>query len=358
VRLQGQMSKPPFWIPLASARLRHALTRTQFDAQPTPMLDSEPVVPPPRGSGVAFITGVSGFLGGAAADAFRRAGWRVAGFGRATRPTGQYELWATGDVDRSILACAAGELGAPEFVFHCAGGSSVGASVANPEADFVRTVLSVRETLAFLCACAPAARLIFPSSAAVYGANSTRPIIETAPPQPISPYGRHKLQAEMEIGAAVAEFGLQAVILRFFSLYGPGLRKQLLWDMATRLAEGHTRLEFSGTGNELRDFLFVQDAVRLVGIASDVKPTGAPLILNGGRGEAVSVRRAVETMARAFRREVPIGFSGTARSGDPAALVADISKARALGFTPQVGFEAGVGALSQWFAALPASATA
>jgi UDP-glucose 4-epimerase len=312
------------------------------------------MIQPPKGTGAAFITGAAGFLGGAVAAAFAKAGWRVAGFDQAPGAADGFAHWSTGDVHRDALARAAAGIGAPEVVFHAAGGSSVGTSIADPEADFARTVGSVRETLAFLQREAPGARLVYPSSAAVYGAVSAGPLTETAPLQPISPYGRHKLEAETAIAAAASGFGLEAVILRFFSLYGPGLRKQLLWDLAGRLASRPERLGLSGTGDEARDFLFIDDAVTLVGFAAGLAPAGAPKILNGGRGEAITVRQAAETLARAMGSEAAIGFSGEARAGDPAALVADISSARALGFAPRVAFEDGLERFALWFTNLAA----
>ncbi len=314
------------------------------------MSGSDLLVPQPKGAGVAFVTGAAGFLGGAVAGAFVRAGWRVASFDRSPGWAAGCAHWTTGDIHRGALAAAAAETGPPDLVFHAAGGGSVGASVADPEGDFARTVLSLRETLAFLQAHAPGARLIYPSSAAVYGAASAAPLAETSPLDPISPYGRHKVQAEAEIAAS----GLNAVILRYFSLYGPGLRKQLLWDLARRLAARPAQLELSGTGGELRDFLYVDDAVRLVGLAASLDVADRPLILNGGRGEAVQVRQAAETLSRAFGGDVAIGFSGETRAGDPAALVADVSRARSLGFEPQIGFETGARLFARWFAALPA----
>ena len=310
------------------------------------MSGSDNMVPAPFGSGVVFVTGAAGFLGGAVAAALVRAGWRVSGFDLTPGWSGGCAHWSTGEVRQEALARAAAEVGAPAVVFHAAGGSSVGASIADPEGDLQRTVGSLRETLAFLKSEAPLARLVYPSSAAVYGAAEPGPVPETAWLQPISPYGRHKLQAEFDIATS----GVNAVVLRFFSLYGPGLRKQLLWDLGQRLAARPGQLELSGTGEELRDFLFIDDAVRLVGLAA----TGPRMILNGGRGEAVSVREAAGALARALGLEVRIGFSGEARAGDPQALVADVSTARAAGFEPTVGFEDGVRRYAKWLAALPA----
>ncbi len=310
------------------------------------MSDSESNIPAPWGSGVVFVTGGAGFLGGAVAAAFVRAGWRVAGFDLTAGWAGGCAHWITGEVHRDELAKAAAEVGTPEIVFHAAGGSSVGASLADPETDFARTVLSVRETLAFVSAHAPVARLIYPSSAAVYGAAAAGPVEETEWLQPISPYGRHKLQAEFDI----ARSGVNAVVLRFFSLYGPGLRKQLLWDLAGRLAAKPERLELSGSGEEVRDFLFIDDALRLVGIAA----SSPSAIFNGGRGEAVTVREAAGALARALGSDAQIGFSGETRLGDPQTLVADIGAARKQGFEAKVSLEEGVRRYARWFSGLAA----
>jgi UDP-glucose 4-epimerase len=312
------------------------------------------LVPRPKGSGIAFVTGAAGFLGGAAACAFRDAGWRVAGFDPAPGGPEGLDFWARGAVNRKTLAKAAQRLGPPEVVFHAAGGSSVGASIADPEADFARTVGSLRETLAFLHRDGAGARLIYPSSAAVYGAAYIGPIAETAGLQPISPYGVHKVEAEMSIAAAVAGFGLDAVILRFFSLYGPGLRKQLFWDLAKRLAGGERRLDLSGRGDEARDFLFVDDAVAMIGLAAASDAATTVRTLNAGRGEATTVRVAAEALVGALGSDATVGFSGQTRSGDPASLVADVSEARALGFSPRVSFEEGMQRFARWFQGLPA----
>lgn len=313
------------------------------------------MIPAPNGSGWAWVTGAAGFLGGAVATALHEAGWRVCAWDQVGVPDPNPFDWRVfGVVERAALAFTTTQVGIPEIVFHAAGGASVGASLADPKTDFARTVGSLMEMLAFLREHAPHARLIYPSSAAVYGGASAEPLAENYTLEPISPYGLNKLHAEAEIIAASAEFGLEAVILRFFSLYGPGLRKQLLWDLAQRLASGPSRLDLSGTGEEQRDFLYIDDAVQLVGLAARVRLAGAPRTWNGGRGEAISVRRAAETLARAMGKHVAVDFSGETRAGDPAALVADVAAVRKLGFEPRTGFEAGVQAFADWFAALPA----
>jgi UDP-glucose 4-epimerase len=307
-------------------------------------------MPRPWGAGVAFVTGAGGFVGRHVVSALAGAGWRTAAFGPRTPPRDDglgllgASAWFTGPVSRTGLAAAAEAMGPPALAFHAAGGASVGASLADPDADFAKTVGSLREMLAFLADAAADAKLVYPSSAAVYGSGAAGPIPETAALAPISPYGEHKLEAER----LIAEAELDAVIIRFFSVYGPGLRKQLPWELAGRLAGPEPVIQLQGTGEEARDFLHVDDAVRLVGLAAGLPRAEAPVILNGGTGEAVTVRRMAETLRLAMGSAKPVGFSGQARAGDPASLVADIGRARALGFEPRVALDEGLAGFAAW----------
>ena len=298
--------------------------------------------------GVAFVTGAGGFIGEAVAAGLRRAGWRVVGLGHPARQSGSNSAapFIHGDIDLGSLAGAAERFGPPQLVFHAAGAASVGASIADPARDRARTIGSLEPVLAYLRTDAPRARLIYPSSAAIYGDAGEGPIAETAAPAPASPYGRHKLEAERLILAEHAARGLDSVIVRFFSAYGPGLRKQLLWELAGRLAAAPAGVELGGTGEEARDFLFIDDAVDLVlHLAASERP---PLFVNGGVGEAVTVRRIAETLRDAMGSDAPIRFSGKVREGDPRSLVADPAISAALGFRPSVPLASGVERLARW----------
>jgi UDP-glucose 4-epimerase len=306
------------------------------------------LAPPPYGTGIAFVTGAGGFLGGAALAAFQAAGWRAMGFGH---PGPGASGLVEGDISAERLAKAARETGVPEVVLHFAGGASVAASVSDPERDRARTLGSLAQTLTFLRDHAREARLVYPSSAAVYGAGASGPIGEDHSLAPMSPYGRHKQAAEAMIAEAASDFGLKAAIVRFFSLYGPGLRKQLLWELAGRLEAGPGEVALGGSGQEMRDFLYVEDAVRLVGALIPADLGGAPLIVNGGSGSGVSVRQIAEALAGALGSPARITFSGVVRAGDPPSLVADTSRLGALGFAPEVDLDGGLQRLAAWFRA-------
>ena len=141
------------------------------------------------------------------------------------------------------------------------------------------------------------------------------------------------------------------MIIRFFSAYGPGLRKQLLWELGSRLLRAPVEVELGGTGEEARDFLFVDDAVELVRHCAGLGRHAEPLVLNGATGLAVTVREAAGALALALDAQTAIGFSGAGRPGDPARLVADVRRAATSGFRARIPFEDGVARYAGWLKA-------
>ena len=137
--------------------------------------------------------------------------------------------------------CACGRAcGLPSTVFHLAGGSSVGLSIAQPFEDFSRTVSSTARLLEWLRGAAPDCRLIVASSAAVYGAKYVGPIPENAAPAPMSPYGEHKLMMEQLCRSYAITFGLRSTVVRLFSVYGPQFAKAIALGHLFAAATGRT----------------------------------------------------------------------------------------------------------------------
>ena len=183
-----------------------------------------------------WITGANGFIGRHLARALADAGHSVHGVGHGAleeieRNRLGLQLWLNGEIDATKLNALAVRSGLPSTVFHLAGGSSVGLSISQPHEDFFRTVVSTARLLEWLRGSAPECRLISVSSAAVYGANHQGPISENAVTLPMSPYGQHKLMMEQMCRSYAVTFGIRSTVARLFSVYGPHLRKQLLWDL-------------------------------------------------------------------------------------------------------------------------------
>jgi UDP-glucose 4-epimerase len=237
------------------------------------------------------------------------------------------------DITPSALKRLMAVVGPPDLLVHAAGGSSVGQSIEDPHADFQRTVGTAATVLDFVRTHAPRAIVVYPSSAAVYGAVGPGRISEEATLNPVSPYGVHKQMVEQLCLLYRRQFGIRCRLIRFFSLYGPGLRKQLLWDLSHKLATRPQELSLAGTGEETRDFLHVEDAARLVILVAEC-PGDEPILVNGGAGQAMTVRQVVEQFIALAGLRTRVGFTGQIRAGDPAHYEADITRVAALGYRP------------------------
>ena len=298
-------------------------------------------------SGTALVTGAWGFIGRHAAQRLARAGWTVSGIGHGRFDDAARDAWGvrefvTADV---TLAGLAGCGAKPDLIVHCAGGSTVGYSVTHPLEDFERTVATTAAVLEFARTGARGARVVFLSSAAVYGEAGSLPLREDAMLAPVSPYGVHKRIGEDLCRLYGAKFEVPSVIVRFFSVYGPGMRKQLLWDAGQRLRSGER--SFGGTGKETRDWLHVEDAASLIERAQAMASVVCPVI-NGGTGSGVSVAQVLGELFSALGSAESPRFTGSLRQGDPQALVADISKALATGWRPQIRWQDGVRGYAAW----------
>ncbi|UXH77633.1 NAD-dependent epimerase/dehydratase family protein [Roseateles amylovorans] len=309
-------------------------------------------------SPTVLITGGAGFLGQACARRFRVAGWRVVGLGHGRWTDDEalaagYDRWVNAGVTAKVLDGLA-DLGQDlHAVAHCASNGSVPYSLEQPLDAYERTVGSTVVLLDYLRRHAPTAVVLYPSSAAVYGAAPDRPLHETDAPNPVSPYGFHKQMVETLLAAHATCFGQPAVAVRFFSIYGPGLRKQLLWDASGRLLSGESPLTFFGTGEETRDWIHVDDAAALMlRLAERARgePTGPVRldIVNGASGERVTVREVLERLALALGSSAEICFNGTVRAGDPRFYHAAIHRMHAAGWSTSITLDQGLAAYALW----------
>lgn len=295
-----------------------------------------------------IITGASGFLGRHAARHFSSQGWVVYGIGHLANDFSSKQ-WGfshcfDSDVDFQSLSKMIEKTGRPDVVFHCAGSGSVGKSWVNPLQDFERTTLTTAAVIESMRCHASGALLIYPSSAAVYGESTANTLTEDSSLNPMSPYGLHKLISEDLCLGAHRIFGIRIVIIRFFSIFGLGLQKQLLWDITKRLAAGGETLTLDGMGFELRDFICIDDAVRLVKLVAELSPKAEFTIVNGASGIPTSVASIARLLIDAMGKtdSVNLKFSGRCRSGDPSQLVGDTHKLEQMGFKCKVSVEEGI----------------
>ena len=191
-------------------------------------------------------------------------------------------------------------------------------------------------------------KIIFASSAAVYGNPKHLPIKELDDVDPISPYGKHKLLAESLITKFYQDYKVAACSLRIFSVYGPGLKKQLLWDVYNKAmdAKGDS-ISLYGTGLESRDYIYIDDllsAIDLVLKNGDFNGT----IYNVASGVEVEIQKITKLLVSKLNKNINIQFNGVVKEGDPLNWLSDITRLKKMGYKSEVSIEVGVKRYVEW----------
>ncbi|CAN5375901.1 NAD-dependent epimerase/dehydratase family protein [soil metagenome] len=234
----------------------------------------------------------------------------------------------------------------PDVCIACFGAANPNASFAERDADFDLNVIKMRLLLEAIRRNSPGTRLVHLSSAAVYGNPSQLPIREDQDVCPISPYGWHKFQAETICREYAMLGDVPTVSVRIFSCYGPGLRRQLLWDTACKALAG-PRLALAGTGQESRDFIFISDLTRAIeAVVLNAVLDGRTI--NVASGVETTIREVVEHLTQALDWDGEISFSGAVRQGDPLNWRADISRLLETGYRPRISLAEGVAQFADW----------
>lgn len=301
-----------------------------------------------------WITGGKGFIGRHLARFIASQSHKVLGIGHGLWTEDDYmqwgfKYWLNADIDFASLTHLMVQFGPPDVIIHLAGGAAVGPSIQNPYEDFQRTVDTTARLLEWVRLYSPETRVVGASSAAVYGAGFSAPIIETNKGIPFSPYGFHKAMLETLFLSYQSTYELDLAAVRLFSVYGAGLEKQLIWDVCQKLRKSvNKKIDLHGTGHELRDWLHVEDAARLLWLVASHKDT-MPTVINGGTGIATSIAEVFELVCEAWGQEHHAIFSVKCRKGDPAYLVADITEAKKIGFSPAISLKDGIDDAVRWF---------
>src|SRR5712691_10055968 len=283
-----------------------------------------------------LVTGGAGYIGSHMVLALVEAGEEVvvlddlsSGFARAVHPKARL---VQGDVADEALVLRLIATHGVDAVIHFAARIVVPESIANPLGYYLSNTVKSRALLAAAIA-AGVRRFVFSSTAAVYGMPVENPVSESAPANPISPYGASKLMTEWMLRDAAAAHGLNYVALRYFNVAGadPQGRTGQSTPNATHLVKvaceaalgKRLALDVYGTdyptpdGTCVRDYIHVCDLVAAhLDALKHLRSGGDSLVLNCGYGRGFSVMDVIETVRRVSGNDFPIRFAPR-RPGDP-----------------------------------------
>jgi UDP-glucuronate 4-epimerase len=293
------------------------------------------------------VTGAAGFVGSNLAEQLVAAGHEVVGvdcftdyYDPAEKEANAREL----DVRRLDLAEQPLDLDGVDGVFHLAGQPGV-RSFGDVFPLYVRrNVLATHRV--FEAAAAAGVRVVFASSSSIYGEAESYPTREDAVPQPLSPYGITKLACEHLAHAYAAGLGLDAIVLRYFTVYGPRQRPDMFFRrVCDALAEGGS-FEIYGGGTQSRSFTEVGDAVGATIAAMERGSAGS--VFNVGGGDEASMLEAIAILEQVSGRTLQVTHIDAAK-GDVARTKADVTRIReALGWEPRTGLDDGLARMWSW----------
>jgi UDP-glucose 4-epimerase len=234
----------------------------------------------------------------------------------------------------------------PNALIHCVGAPTVSYSQQNPLIDFQNTVATAAYVLDAIVRFSPETRFVLVSSAAVYGDQSAPVLAEENDVCPVSTYGYHKWLAEIMVKEFCMQYGLISLVIRPFSVYGQGLRKQVLYDLCRRLVSKEQRIVLKGTGEERRDFINVADLASSIRhlLAIDARGT-----VNIGSGIGTTIRSLSQKVVALMNSDVDLTFDGQRIPFDPVSLVADTRRANEFGVSLNVNLATGLRAYCDWF---------
>lgn len=265
-----------------------------------------------------LVMGAGGFIGQHLVNKFLIKNRSVIAIGHGVDELKNRDKLTTisGEINESLLD----KIDKPDYIYFLLGGSSVASSMNEPVIDFEKTFQPLTIIIEKLKSEWSECRLIFISSAAVYGRNASQSTSTKTVCKPLSVYGLHKFLAEQYIEFHKINFNIKAKIIRPFSIYGPGLRKQLIWDALCKIK--NNQHEYFGSGLEERDWLHVSDFVDLL-IDMAAHFEAYPNVINAGYGRGTKIKEITSLLYQINNSKLHPEFANKSKEGDPQHLVCD-----------------------------------
>ena len=298
----------------------------------------------------AFVTGAAGFIGSNLVDRLLADGHEVTGFDNfstgfrcfleAALPERRFRL-VEGDLqDLEALTHA---MAGADFVFHLAANADVRFGPDHPRRDLEQNAIVTWNVLEAMRA-SGVRRIAFSSTGSVYGEPEIFPTPESAPfPVQTSLYGASKLAAEGMVSAYVAAFGYQAYIFRFVSILGERYTHGHVIDFNRQLLQHPERLDVLGNGQQRKSYLYVQDCVSAILLATE-RCTEAINIFNLGTDEYCEVNDSIRWISGHLGVAPELTYAGGERGwvGDSPFIFLDCARIRALGWKPALTIQQGI----------------
>lgn len=296
-----------------------------------------------------LITGAKGFLGQNVSKYFKSFGYQTFGIGHGDLYVDEcnaigLDYWYKSSVSINSLREIEQEF---DYIVHCGGSGSVGFSIENPYEDFKKTVDGTLEVLEYIRLYNKSAKLIYPSSPAVQGEHPDKPIKEDFIGSPASPYGYHKRISEHLCQSYSEKFNIKISIVRLYSVYGEGLKKQLLWDACNKINNSKKEVVFWGSGQETRDFIHIKDVMKLFKLL--FQQNDKFMIVNGGTGIKHTIKEIIEMIKVHFNKDININFNGKINVGNPQYYCSDMTKLNNLEYKADISFYEGLNKYISWF---------
>jgi UDP-glucose 4-epimerase len=291
----------------------------------------------------AVVTGAAGFIGRHLVAHLARGGWQVVAVDQQGGEDAAVDDWAVLDV--TVPGALLPLLDGATTVFHLAASADIRRSVEEPRADFETNVVGAFEVLE--SARRTGGRVVFPSTASVFDADNPPPWKERDAQRPRSPYGAGKLAGEAYCYAYHRCYGVDVRVARLFNIYGPGMTRFVIHDLVRKIQRDRRTLEVLGDSEQVRDFLYVDDAVAGLALVAERGAPGEDY--NLASGVPVGLRDLARAIARLMGcPDIAIAATGRSFSGDTSRWYADVSKIRRLGFAPRIPLDEGLRRTIEW----------